>query len=38
MIRNYDLDMAIEKENELRNKLERKKIKIANYCNDIKGC
>lgn len=28
--------MAIEKENELRNKLEREKIKIANYCNDIK--
>ena len=36
MIRNYDLDMAIEKENELRNKLKREKIKIANYCNDIK--
>ena len=36
MIRNYDLDMAIEKENELRNKCEQEKIRIANYCNDIK--
>lgn len=36
MIKNYDLDMAIEKENELRYKYEQEIIRIANYCNDIK--
>ena len=36
MIKIYDLDMAIEKENEIRNKCEIEKNRIANYCNDIK--
>ena len=31
MIKIYDLDMAIEKENEIRNKCEIEKNRIANY-------
>ena len=37
MIKNYDLDLAIEKEKDIRNKCDLEKIRIANYCNDIKN-
>lgn len=35
-LNNYDLEMAIEKELELRNKYEAEQRRIANYCNDLK--
>ena len=39
MLNNYDLEMAISKELELRNKYESEQRRIANYCNakDNKG-
>ena len=36
MLNNYDLEMAISKELELRNKYESEQRRIANYCNDLK--
>ena len=35
-MRGYDLDLAIKKENEIRNKCEIDKVRMANYCNEIK--
>lgn len=37
MLNNYDLEMAISKELELRNKYESEQRRIANYCNDLKS-
>lgn len=34
---NYDLEIAIAKELELRNKYESEQKRIAHYCNDLKG-
>ena len=36
MMRGYDLDLAIKKENEIRNKCDIDKVRMANYCNEIK--
>ena len=36
MVNNYDLELAISKELELRNKYESEQKRIANYCNDLK--
>lgn len=36
IVNNYDLDMGINKEVEIRSALETEQTKIAHYCNDIK--